>query len=202
VKAMPHLKTSNGQVLIGAYETDAEGVTPADELLLVENGMLRALMCDRIPTKKIKTPTGHRIYTYQPQGISTRVSPGVLSISTSNGVPSDTLKARLLEAARTEGLDYAFIIRTLPSGRYNSLYRVSVADGTEQLVRAAVPSRIDMAKLKRSLGTSAETIVVNMIAGGTPVSIISPNSIIIEEIDIEKQNLQNTTKLPTVSNPL
>jgi len=126
----------------------------------------------------------------------------MLSISTSDGIPRDALKAKLLEAARIEGLDYAYIIRSLPSGRYSSLYRVSVEDGNEQLVRAAVPSRIDMAKLKRSLGTSAETIVVNMIAGGAPVSIICPNAMIIEEMDIEKQNLQNTTKLPTVSNPL
>ena len=202
VKAMPHLKTYNGQTLIGAYEIDAEGIIPSDELLLIENGMLRALMSDRIPTKKIKTPTGNRIYTYQPQGISTRVSPGVLSISTSGGIPRDTLKARLLEAARIEGLDHAYIIRSLPSGRYTSLYRVSVADGSEQLVRAGVPSRIDMAKLKRSLGASEESIVANMIIGGVPTSIICPNAMIIEEIDIEKRNLQNTTKLPTVSNPL
>ena len=202
VKSTPHLKTHNGQALIGAYETDAEGVTPGAELVLVENGMLRALMCDRIPTKKIATPTGNRIYTYQPQGITTRVSPGVLTVSTSNGLSREALKNMLLEAARTEGLDYAYIMRTLPAGRYASLYKVSVADGSEQLVRAAVPSRIDMAKLKRSLGTSAESIVVNMIAGGAPVSIISPMAMVIEEVDIEKRNLQNTTKLPTVSNPL
>jgi len=43
---------------------------------------------------------------------------------------------------------------------------------------------------------------VNMIAGGVPVSIISPDAMVIEELDIERRNLQNTTKLPTVSNPL
>ena len=202
VKSTPHLKTYNGQALIGAYETDAEGVTPDGELVLVENGMLRALMCDRIPTKKIATPTGNRVYAYQPQGISTRVSPGVLSVSTSNGLLRDTLKSRLLNAARTEGLDYAYIIRTLPAGRYASLYKVSVADGSEQLVRAAVPSRVDLSKLKRSIGASAESAVVNMIAGGVPVSVICPVAMVIEEVDIEKRNLQNTTKLPTVSNPL
>jgi hypothetical protein len=202
VKALPQLKAYNGQALVGAYETDADGVSPADELLLIENGMLRTLMSDRIPTNKFRIPTGNRIYTYQPQNISTRVSPGVLSISTSNGIQRDSLKSILLEAARIEGLDHAYIIRTLPHGRYNSLYRVSVTDGSEQLIRAAVPSRIDIAKLKRSLGTSAESTVVNMIAGGVPISIICPTAMIIEEIDIEKQNLQNTTKLPTVSNPL
>jgi hypothetical protein len=202
VKALPQLKTCNGQALIGAYETDADGVAPASEILLIENGMLRALMSDRIPTKKFRTPTGNRIYAYQPQSISTRVSPGVLAITTSNGIQRDSLKTMLIEAARIEGLDHAFIIRTLPNGHYMSLLKLSVADGSEQLVRAAVPSRIDMAKLKRSTGTSAESAIVNMIAGGVPISVICPKAMIIEEMDIEKQNLQNTTKLPTVSNPL
>jgi len=35
-----------------------------------------------------------------------------------------------------------------------------------------------------------------------PLSIICPDAMVIEETDIEKQNLQNTTKLPVVSNPL
>ncbi len=202
VKCVPHQKTYNGQTLIGSYETDAEGVTPADELLLVENGMLRALMCDRVPTKKIKTPTGNRIYAYQPQGISTRVSPGVLTISTSSGLSRDALKTKLLAAAKKEGLDYAYIVRNLPSGRYSSLYKVMVSDGSEQLVRAGVVSKIGMSHLKRAVGTSSGSIVLNMIAGGIPVSIISPDAIVLEEVDIEKANLQNTTKLPTVSNPL
>ena len=202
VKTMPYLNQWNGQTLIGAYEIDAEGVRPDSVLMLIENGMLRALMSDRVPTRRIKTPTGNRIYTYQPQGLATRVSPGVLSISTSNGLQRDSLKKILLEAARTEGLDYAYIIRTLPAGRYAALYKISVDDESEQLVRAGVVSRIDMAKLKRSLGTSAESAVTNMIAGGVAISVISPTAMVIEEIDIEKRNLQNTTKLPTVSNPI
>ena len=201
VKSVPHMKNYNGQILIGSYEVDAEGVTPDSVIMLIENGMLRTLMGDRVPTKRIDAPTGNRIYAYQPQGVSTRVSPGVLSISTSNGLSSDSLKTILLETARIEGLDYAYIIRSQPNGRYAALYKVSM-DGSEQIVRAAVPMRIDMAKLKRSLGASAETIAVNMIAGGVPISVISPSAMVIEEVDIERRNLQNTTKLPIVSNPL
>ena len=202
VKSAPHLQTYEGKTLIGSFQTDAEGVSPSGDLILVENGMLRTLMCDRVPTKKIRTATGNRTYSYQPQGISTRVSPGVLSISTSNGLLRDTLKARLLSAARSEGLDYAYMIRTLPAGRNALLYKISVTDGREQLVRAGTASRINLDKLKRSSGASQTSIAVNMIAGGVPVSIICPDAMVIEEIDIEKQNLQNTTKLPVVSNPL
>ena len=202
VKAEPRLKTHNGQILIGAYEVDSEGVTPESQLTLIENGMLRALMNDRVPTKRISAPTGNRIYAYQPQGIATRVSPGVLSITSSNGLSQDSLKTLLLEAARIEGLNYAYIIRALPAGRLAALYKVSVDDGSEQMVRASATQRIDMAKLKRALGTAQESSVTNMIAGGVPISIIYPNAMVIEEVDIEKRNFQNTTKLPTVSNPL
>ena len=202
VKATPFLTNYNGQALVGSYQIDAQGVTPDSALMLIENGMLRALMNDRVPTRRITETTGNRVYTYQPQGISTRVSPGVLTITTSNGLPRDTLISILLETARIEGLDYAYIIRTLPAGRNAALYKISVHDASEQLVRAAVPMRIDLNRMKRSLGASNQTMVSNMIAGGVPVSIISPDAMVIEEVDIEKRNLQNTTKLPIVSNPL
>jgi hypothetical protein len=202
VKSVPSWKEYDGQRLIGSYDMDAEGVAPAGELLLIENGMLRTLMCDRVPKKKIRTPTGHRIYAYLPQDISTSVSPGVLSIRTSQGYAGDVLKNMLLEAAGAEGLEYAYIIRSLPNGRYASLYKVLVADGSEQPVRAGNISHIGLPALKRALGASAEVEVSNMIAGNVPLSVICPGAMIIEEIDIEKRNLQNTTKLPTVRNPL
>ncbi len=202
VKSIPGMKSYNGQTLIGSYEVDAEGVTPAAEMLLVENGMLRALMCDRVPTKKIKAPTGNRIYAYGPQSISTRVSPGVLFIDTSNGLSRDTLKARLLAAAEKEGLDYAYIIRGLPNGRTSFIYKVSAKTGIEEPVRAGVVSGTGLNRLKRSLGVSAETGVLNMIAGGIPLSVICPEAMVIEEAEIEIRNLQSTTKLPLVSNPL
>ncbi|MDR2039154.1 MAG: hypothetical protein LBQ60_14625 [Bacteroidales bacterium] len=201
VKSIPHTKEYNGVRLIGSYETDAEGVTPG-ELLLIENGMLRTLMCDRVPKKKVKTPTGNRIYAYQPQNISTRVSAGVLSITTSNGKTDEELKEKLRSAAKEEGLDYAYIVRSLPNGRYHSIYKIMVSDGSEELIRSGVLTNIGLNALKRSLGTSADVHVLNMLAGGVPISVISPAAMVVEEVDIEKRNMQNTTKLPTVSNPL
>jgi hypothetical protein len=201
VKSVPQLTEYDGQRLIGAYETDAEGITPK-ELLLVENGMLRTLMCDRIPKKKVKTPTGNRVYVYQPQNVSTSVSPGVLTIQTLQGLTPEALKEKLLATAKEEGLEYAYIIRSLPNGRNAAIYKIRVADGREEPVRAGVLADISLAKLKRALGISADSKVANMIAGSVPLSVIYPAAMVIEEMDIEKRNLQNTTKLPTVSNPL
>jgi hypothetical protein len=202
VKSTPYVKKYNGKTLIGSYEMDTEGVAPAEELLLVENGMLRMLMCDRVPTLKIGKPTGNRVYTYQPQNITTRVSPGVLHISSSGNLSPDSLRSKLLSAAKEEGLDEAYILRNLPNGRYASLYKVRVSDGSEQLVRSGTVSGINLARFKRALSSSPETTVLNLIAGGVPVSIICPYAMLLEEVEIEKTNLQNTTKLPVVDNPL
>jgi hypothetical protein len=201
VKSIPQTDSYDGYPLTGSYKTDAEGIRPT-ELLLIENGMLKNLMCDRVPKKKIKTPTGNRIYTYQPQSISTIVSPGVLSIQTSKGIPPDTLKKKLLAAAKDEGLDYAYILRSLPNGRNIILSKVRTADGSESLVRAGSVPSVGLNRLKRSLGTSGQTGVINMIAGNAPLSVIYPSAMLIEELDIEKKNLQNTSKMPAVSNPL
>ncbi|MDR0713104.1 MAG: hypothetical protein LBF89_02435 [Bacteroidales bacterium] len=201
VRSIPQTDSYNGHPLTGSYRADAEGIKPA-ELLLVENGMLKTLMCDRVPKKKIKVPTGNRIYTYQPTGISTIVSPGVLSVQTSKGLSPDTLKKKLLAVAKDEGLDYAYILRSLPNGRNVMLCKVQVADGNESLVRSGIVSGIGMNRLKRSLGTSGQTQTVNMIVGNAPLSVIYPSAMLIEELDIEKKNLQNTSKMPPVSNPL
>ncbi|MDR1667481.1 MAG: hypothetical protein LBS03_07315 [Bacteroidales bacterium] len=201
VKSIPQMDSYDGYPLVGSYKTDAEGIRPA-ELLLIENGMLKTLMCDRVPKKKIQTPTGNRIYKYQPQSISTVVSPGVLSVQTSKGLPPDTLKKKLLAAARDEGLDYAYILRSLPNGHNILLSRVRTSDGNESLVRAGTVPSVGLNRLKRSLGTSAQTKITNMIAGNVPLSVICPSAMLIEELDIEKKNLQNTSKMPAVSNPL
>jgi hypothetical protein len=201
VKSVPHVQQYNGNRLIGAYETDAEGITPK-ELLLVENGMLRALLNDRVPKRKTQMPTGNRVYTYQPQSIGSWVSPGVLSIQSVQGFSRETLKQKLLDAAKDEGLEYAYIIRSLPNGRNDYLYKVQVSDGNEMLVHAGSVLDVGLSRLKRSLGASSDNEAVNMIVGNAPLSVIYPEAMVIEEVDIEKRNLQNTTKLPTVSNPL
>jgi hypothetical protein len=201
IKSVPQMENYNGQRLIGSYRMDAEGIAPS-ELLLVENGMLRTLLCDRVPKKKIKTPTGNRTYTYQPMSISSSVTPGVLLIETSQGQSPAELKEKLINAAKEEGLNYAYIMRCQPNGRNAVLYKVQTTDGSESPVRAGALSATGLNRLKRALGTSNQVEVANMMVGNAPLSVIYPQAMVIEEVEIEKKNLQNTSKLPAVSNPL
>src|SRR6185436_20550345 len=51
VKAKPKLKTFDGVELMGSFEIDDEGVTPPNELTLIEKGVLKTLLNDRSLTK-------------------------------------------------------------------------------------------------------------------------------------------------------
>lgn len=178
VKSVPKLKTFNNTALLGSYDVDDEGVVPPDELVLVEKGLLRNLLNDRTVTKEGQVCNGHGS------------GPGVITITPSHGEPIDKLKAQLIEKAREEGLDYALMVRHFSAGSIRTLntYTVSLADGKEELVRSANIRSINLKALKRVLGVSNEQIVRNIDIGGhygTAVSIIAPNALLLEEVEVE-----------------
>jgi len=178
VKSVPKLKTFNNVALLGSYDVDDEGVVPPDELVLVEKGLLRNLLNDRTMTKADQICNGHGS------------GPGVITITPSHGEPIDKLKQQLIEKAKEEGLDYALMVRHFSSGSTRTLntYTVSLTDGKEELVRSANIRSINLKTLKRVLGVSNEQIVRNVDTGGrygTSVSIIAPNALLLEEVEVE-----------------
>jgi predicted Zn-dependent protease len=178
VKSTPKLKAFNNIALLGSYDVDDEGVVPPDELVLVEKGLLRNLLNDRTITKEGQVCNGHGL------------GPGVITITPSHGEPIDKLKAQLIEKAREEGLDYALMVRHFSSGSIRTLntYTVSLTDGKEELVRSANIRSVNLKALKRVLGVSNEQIVRNVDMGGrygTSVSIIAPNALLLEEVEVE-----------------
>ena len=65
--------------------------------------------------------------------------PGVLEVTSSQKNSEKELKEKLMAKAKAEGLEYAYIIRNSPAlmGMMN-VYKVSLKDGKEELVRNAV----------------------------------------------------------------
>jgi predicted Zn-dependent protease len=175
IKSTPKLKTFNNTALLGAYEVDDEGVVPADELVLIENGILRNLLNDRTLVKEDQVANGHGS------------GAGVLNISSAQGMPEDKLKALLIEEARKEGLDYALIVRHFSTGSIRTLdtYKVSLTDGKEELVRSANVSSASARSLKRILGVSNEQIALNISNRNTTLSIIAPSALLLEEIEVD-----------------
>jgi len=248
VKALPGKQTHRGKNLIGTTVVDGEGVRAPEEILLVENGMLKTLLHDRMPTPKIKTSNGHRRPIIATGLLaSSALGPSVISVSTSQGKPVKEMKKKLLELAREEGLDYAIIVRKLAcpisgidlrmdpmawltagggSSRPTALtepilvYRVSVEDGREEPVRSVKLGDVSLSTLRHLLGTSKEHFVYNTLVPavggldvwysyarrvstqGVPASFIVPESLLLEELEVENAKHDFTPKMPVVSSPL
>lgn len=193
VKALPKLKTFKGSPLLGSFDADNEGVIPPDELTLIEKGKLRNLLNDRTITKPGQTPNGHG------QG------PGVISISFDNAVAKGELKNMLIKEAKSEAQEYAFILKSVTESSYGQgdfpggaeddfsslqldLYRVSLADGSEELVRSANLKSVSMKIFKKIIAASNETFVEHTVhtgAGGQhALSLILPGAILFKELEI------------------
>jgi hypothetical protein len=212
VWAKPQLKSYNDILLVGNYPVDMDGIVP-QETSLIENGILKNLLCGRTPTGKIKQPNGHvrvPLTTLNPI-----VVPGIIEVDYKDAVLKDELKTRLIEMAKEEGLDYALIVREMTSNmsELKKVYKVDVNTGVETLVRSAAFKGLTLNDLRKISGAGNKKIVLNTTAGediqhkmdfvnGCPATFISPDAILFKDIEVSKVNKPNMAKLPVVKNPL
>jgi hypothetical protein len=212
VWAKPQLKSYNDILLVGNYPVDMDGIVP-QETSLIENGILKNLLCGRTPTGKIKQPNGHvrvPLTTLNPI-----VVPGIIEVDYKDAVLKDELKTRLIEMAKEEGLDYALIVREMTSNmsELKKVYKVDVNTGAETLVRSAAFKGLTLNDLRKISGAGNKKIVLNTTTGediqhkmdfvnGCPATFISPDAILFKDIEVSKVNKPNMAKLPVVKNPL
>ncbi len=211
VLALPKLKSYNGIKLLGSFEIDGEGVIPPDSLILVRDGILETLLNGRTPSIMVRESNGHKRLNASGMGISRSVGPGVIKLSVSKTSTKEELMKQLFELAEEDDLEYVFIVRRIGSGGYQDLseiYKVNIADGTEELVRGANMDGINMKLLKKVTGVSDSTIVSNSpssmgyMGGGALSSFIVPDAALIKEVEIKGTTTSSTNKLPVVESPL
>jgi len=222
IRETPKLKSFNNIPLIGTYEIDSEGVVPKDELTLVDKGILKTLLNDRVPTTKVKESNGHRRFALIGPFVSAVKAPGIINISWNNGKPAKEIYRAALKEAEKNGLEYVYLIRKLEvfnpgqtrslmsmmAGRGSALskpigiYRMDVKTGKEQLVRSAVVSDFQMNNFKDIMFGSKEQMVYNTLLNSViPVSVIAPQIMVFNDVSIEKDR-NAKPKLPIVPNPL
>ena len=199
VKAKPLLKSYNGVDLFGAFQIDDEGIRPSEELVIVENGVLKNLLNDRTLTNPAQVANGFSS------------GPGVVEITTAHKNSEKELKDKLLAAAKGEGLDYALIIRQSPMlmGVLN-VHKISVKDGKEELVRNALLSEMNFRTLRRMLGASGNYQAHNLNgakflnpgANGPEISFIVPEAILLESVEVKPFEIPTLKEEEFVSNPL
>jgi len=177
----------DGVPLYGHYTMDAEGVSPQPDLLLVENGILKNLLNNRIPTHNQQEPNGHS--RFSGMSVSSEIAPGVLKITTSNGKSLPELKKILVDEAAEQNLEYAIIIRPQMVGTHYcglQYFRINVADMTEQPVLETVNPGDQWSNKQqdRILGISGQLVLRNSFfdfGQGIPVSYIVPAGVVIDQ---------------------
>jgi hypothetical protein len=193
ISLLPSLKEFEGTKLLGSYEVDNEGVVPADEIILVKDGILKNVMTTRTLVKDWHKSTG------------TNPSPGVVSVSVNKTQEILSLKKDLISKAKEEGLDFAIIIRDFEIGRVLScnIYKVSLKDGSEEFFTSAQLTDFDIKSLKKIVSSSKERKAYNYPDRNTggAVSYIVPTALLIEDVEIEKSYQRFNVELPLVESP-
>jgi TldD protein len=205
-----------GQALMGTYAFDSQGV-PAQAVAVIDAGVLKALLMTRRPRKEIPQSNGHaRVTSYG--GVSAQI--GNLFVQAKEGKRLSELKARLLEECKAAGLPHGLIVAKLdnpsvsggdPSARGRRrleavappivVYRVSVADGEEELVRGLAFGEISVRTLKEITAAGSESFVDNRTAtasaagaymlvyggtgGGVPASVVAP-AVLLPDLEFSR----------------
>ncbi len=163
----PLAKDAQGRPLPGSYNVDDEGVLP-QAVTLVDNGTLKDLLMSRRPGQDFAQSNGHgrALFLGDPHAESSN-----LFFKSANGVSPDDLKKKFLDECKKDGRQWCLLVRELDnpvigdihdegevqdmvagasSGERVPLevYRVNVADGSEELLRPGHLLSMDLRLLR------------------------------------------------------
>jgi hypothetical protein len=207
--------------------------------VLIEDGVLRALLTDRTPTMKNGNSNGHHCFAISDGSLTGTLGSGILELTSTETMSYEALKAALIAAAKEEDYEYAYIVRKManpmagvpglsafvPSNmgtfgvsRPMYIYRISVKDGTEELVRSAKIADLSLKSFKRIVGVADTQEVYNTLQRGkqggysnwrsrfalvgSPASFIVPKAIVFQELEVEKDKDIVLKKEAVVPSPL
>jgi len=183
-----------GIKLLGYAPIDGQGVVPPASLILVDKGVLVTLLSDRVPTPKVPHSNGHALLG---PSLASAVNTGIVRLSDTRTKNHAELKKELMERAKQEGYDYAYIVREVSGAYPGKLFRVNLSDGSEQRVRSAEINNLDDQIFKRIIGVSDKELIYNTIAGNL-LTTITPNAILFDDIQIQSDRIDNFKKVPLV----
>ncbi len=202
----PTIKSYKGEVLVGSYRFDDEGI-PAQRVTLVDKGVLKNFLLSRSPIKGFNKSNGHG----RMEGEKVAPKIGNLIIETSSPLPFTQLKERLIEECKRQGKPYGLLIKSvkLPEERFRGkririfisgvsekegrpplsgfppleVYKV-YPDGREELVRGAeVLSSPPLSTLGKILGLGDDPKAFSISFGKS--SVVAP-SLLLSEIEIRR----------------
>ncbi|MDR2972465.1 MAG: hypothetical protein LBU83_11145 [Bacteroidales bacterium] len=240
VAAVHNRNTYNEMPLIGYYEVDAQGVVPASKTVLIEDGVLKTLLTNRVPTLRNKNSNGHCVFAISDGALTGTLGSGIIELTSTETKSYQALKEALIAAAKEEDYEYAYIVRKMANpmagvpglsafvaasntgtfgiSRPIYIYRISVKDGKEELIRSAKIADLSLKSFKRIIGVADTQEVYNTLQKGkqsgyssyqsqfalvgAPASFIVPKAIVFQELEVEKDKDIVLKKEPIVTSPL
>ncbi|MEE2787418.1 MAG: metallopeptidase TldD-related protein [Myxococcota bacterium] len=199
--------------LNGHYTHDDQGVK-AQNVLLIDGGVLKTFLTSRTPIEKVAHSNGHG----RTQGVRRPMARmGNLIVEGHRPVSRAELKAMLLEEARRQGKPYGLIIADITGGSTNTsnygyqafkgtprmVYRVDAKTGEETLVRGVEMVGTPLTALNKVMATSRAQGVFNGYCGAesgyVPVSAVAP-AMLFREIELQRTKGQKR-KSPLLGPP-
>jgi len=228
VTANPKENIFDKTSLIGNFDIDDSGIIPS-EVSLIENGYLKNLLSERIPTRRVKKSNGHK------RGGAAMLSNMFVKTNSDKALNNDALKNRMMQLCKDRELPFGIIVRKIANQNimYTSLFRLSMGgfsiprgdgamsltrtykiypDGKEELIRGAELPALSAQSFKDIINTGKTNFVYNFLSsavvspfmtGGDQyvgVSIISPD-LLFEDIEVKSPE-DDFRKPPILSNPL
>jgi TldD protein len=213
IKDDPTEAAFGGQMLLGNYPFDDEGV-PAENVALVDHGVLKTFLMSRSPLVTIPESNGHgrRQLGYVPVARQ-----GNLIVSSSRAVTNAQLRQKLIELVKAQGKPFGLLIDDIAGGFTFTgrsqpqafqvlplvVYKVFPDGRPDQLVRGVDIVGTPLVSLTKIVATGDTPDIFNGYcgaeSGSVPVSAVAP-AILISEMEVQKKET-STDKPPILPPP-
>jgi TldD protein len=213
IKDDPTEAKLNGEMLLGNYLYDDEGV-PAQDVELVDHGVLKTFLMSRSPLINIPHSNGHgrRQLGYVPVARQ-----GNLIVSSSNTMTDAQLRQKLIELVKEQGKPYGLLIDDIAGGFTFTgraqpqafqveplvVYKVFPDGRPDEMVRGVNIVGTPLVSLTKIVATGNKQEIFNGYcgaeSGSVPVSAVSP-AILISEMEFAKKET-STDKPPILPPP-
>jgi len=208
----PSIQELNGVKLNGFYRFDDEGVR-AQQVKLVDHGVLKGFLLGRTPLDRFPTSNGHG---RRAAGLPPVSRQGNLVVTADRSVTEDELRQRLLDEVKRQGKPFGMIFTDISGGFTNTskfgaqtfkvlptmAYRL-YPDGHTELVRGVDIVGTPLTVLASIIAAARPVKIFNGICGAesgwVPVSASAP-SFLLEKVEVER-GFQPTNSPPVLNPP-
>ncbi|MFZ0785239.1 MAG: metallopeptidase TldD-related protein [Candidatus Acidiferrales bacterium] len=212
IKDDPTEKSLGGQMLLGYYPYDDEGVA-AQDVHLVDKGVLKTFLMSRSPLINIPHSNGHgrRQLGYAPVARQ-----GNLIVTSTNTMTDAQLRAKLIELIKQQDKPFGLMIDDIAggftfTGRGNPqafqvqplvVYKVFADGRPDELVRGVDIVGTPLVSLTKIVATGDKEEIFNGYcgaeSGSVPVSAVAP-AMLISEMEVQKK--ETSTDRPPILPP-